>query len=173
MPGGAGQRCHSFLATSISPSSKQGRQNCELGREEWVDQSPHIPPSSGTSWLRLLQLSVLQVVQVRWWVLGKENPLLASTAVPPVQAMGRWPRSSSDSSLAELGEQQLRQHGDLPGRGHQGRGCLHQTSAQQQPWPNFRLIYKFLCHVTSACARPGVSLFKVKLWRATLGHRLV
>lgn len=121
----------------------------------------------------LLQLSGLQVEKVQWWVSGKGKPLLASTAMPPVQAVGRWPRSSSDSSLAELGGQQLRQHGDLPGRGCQSKSCLCQTSARQQPWPNFRLIFKFFCHVTSACARPGVSLFKEKLQRTMLDHRLV
>lgn len=108
-----------------------------------MDQSSHIPPSSGTSWTTLLQLSGLQVMKVQWWVSGKGNPLLASAAMPPVQAVGRRPRSSSDSSLAELGGQQLRQHGDLPGGGRQVRSCLRQTSARQQPWPNFRLIYNF------------------------------
>lgn len=33
--------------------------------------------------------AVLQVVQVQWWVPGKGDPSLASTTMPPVQAMGR------------------------------------------------------------------------------------
>lgn len=112
-----------------------------------MDQSSHIPPSCRTSWLALLQLSILQVVQVQWRVPGKGNPFLASAAVSPVQLMKEQLRPFP----GRAGRQQLWQHRDLPGGGCQGRSFLCQTSAQQQPGTNFRFICKFfrLCKARS------------------------
>lgn len=85
---------------------------------------------------------------MKWWVPDKGNSLLASV---------------SCAGNGQKAKEQLRLFSGRAG-GQQVKDArtehLHQTSAQQQPWPNSRPVYKLFCRVTSTCARPGVSLFK-------------